>query len=119
MKKIGLLFIIMIMGSLFLGCLSVPEDGIPEITIINQTGYLGYELYISPVTSDVWGEDVLGNQVLRDGASFRLKLDDPLRRSNRYDFRLIDLDGDSYEIRNMAITHNSVITFRFNHIVRR
>jgi len=118
MKKLGLLIIAAIIGLALSGCFSLPADGIPEITIINQTGYLGYELYISPVTSDVWGGDVLGNQVLRDGASFKLKLEEPLSTVSRYDFRLIDLDGDSYEIRNLAITHNSTITFRFSHIVR-
>jgi len=121
MKKIGLLLIIaLITGFALSGCLSfLTSDGLPEITIVNETGYLGYYLYVSPVTSDRWGEDVLGREVLRSGNSFRVRLNQPLSRVNRYDFRLVDLDGDSYEIRNLAISNNSTVVFRFNDMVRR
>ena len=43
-------------------------QNLPQVTVVNNTGYTFYELYVSPSISDDWGDDILGNQILKDGA---------------------------------------------------
>ncbi len=64
------------------------------LTITNSTGFDILYAYVSPGDSEDWEEDVLGNDILEDGASVRVTLrgyDSPL-----FDVRLVDVDGDSY-----------------------
>jgi len=109
MRKSILLFLIFIAGFL-----SAQE--LPTITIVNNTGYTIYYLYISQTTNDNWEEDVLGEEVLSDGQSFRVRLSYPLNVTNRYDILLIDEDGDTYTKWNVLITPNARIVFTLNDI---
>lgn len=64
------------------------------LTITNSTGFDILYAYVSPEHSDEWEEDVLGTDILEDGASVRITLqgyDSPL-----FDVRLIDEDDDTY-----------------------
>jgi len=89
-------------------------DG-PLITIVNNTGYLVYYLYISPTTSDTWGPDRLAaNQTLPNGQSVSVRLPHPINVTNRYDIMLEDLDGDTYSKYNVTVTANGQIIFTFN-----
>ena len=92
MKKLflGFLFLTLIVTSPF-------AQVNPSITIVNNTGYEVWYVYISQTTSSTWGDDFLDpNQVLRNGESATFTLPFPLNVVNRYDIHLIDLDGDSY-----------------------
>jgi hypothetical protein len=90
------------------------NDG-PPITIVNNTGYLVYYVYISPTTSNLWGPDRLAaNQTLPNGQSVTLRLPHPLNVTNRYDIMLEDLDGDTYTKFNVTVTANGRIVFTFS-----
>jgi len=92
------------------------NDG-PFVTIVNNTGYLVYYLYISPTTSDTWGEDRLAsNQTLPNGQSVSVRLPYPLSVTDKYDIMLEDLDGDTYSKFNVTVMANSSIVFRFSDI---
>ena len=89
----------------------------PEITVVNNTGYTIYYLYVSPATSDGWGNDVLGSsQTLRSGYEIRVSLPYPLESERFYDFRAVDEDDDSYYKWNVRITPNSRVVFVFDDI---
>ena len=64
------------------------------VDITNQTGYTIVYMYVSPGTSRSWEEDVLGSDVLPNGASQRVRLRG--YQSPIFDVRLVDEDGDSY-----------------------
>lgn len=64
------------------------------IEITNQTGYDIYYLYISHESSDDWEEDVLGDDVLTDGESVKVEIED--YDTSIFDIRLEDEDGDTY-----------------------
>ena len=66
------------------------------------------------MTARNWGEDVLEEDVLLNGQSVTVRLPSPLSRTNRYDIRLKDKDGDTYTMRNILVTNNKVITFNFS-----
>jgi len=90
------------------------NDG-PPITIVNNTGYLVYFLYISPTTSDVWGEDRLAsNQTIANGQSVSVNLPYPLNITDKYDIMIEDLDGDTYTKYNVTVTANGRIIFTFD-----
>jgi len=110
MKKFIILSVLVL--SLFSTALYAQNN--PTITIVNNTGYDCYFLYVSPVTDDSWGNSVLGSGNLPNGSSFRYTLPRPLSAADKYDFLMIDLDGDSYTKRNITVTSGATITFTFN-----
>ena len=67
-----------------------------DFTLKNDTGLIISELYVAPDESDDWEEDVLGKDVLKDGAS----LDIVFSRSEKtcdWDLKIVDEDGDEVE----------------------
>ena len=68
-----------------------------EVTFVNRTGATIFYLYASPVTSDNWGDDILGARVLGAGDSYRFVL---RGRSVRYDIRAVDSGENEYIIWN-------------------
>jgi len=90
-------------------------DNRPTITIVNRTGYTIWYVYVSSSTSNNWGDDILySDQVLTNGQSINVILGQPLNVTNRYDIRIIDLDGDSYTKWNVLVSNNATITFTFD-----
>jgi len=84
-----------------------------QITIVNNTGYTIWYVYISPSTESNWGSDRLGsNQTIRNGQSVTLNLPDPT--VTQYDIRIKDSDGDTYTKKNVRVTANSRIVFTFD-----
>lgn len=64
------------------------------IDITNDTGYTMMYLYVSPGDAKSWEDDVLGNDVMKDGSTTRVNLKG--YSSPIFDIRLIDTDGDTY-----------------------
>jgi hypothetical protein len=89
----------------------------PSITIVNDTGYTVYYVYISQITSDTWGVDRLdSDKILSDGESVTLPLPYPLNVVNRYDIQLEDLDGDTYTKMDVLVSPGARIVFTFDDI---
>ncbi len=66
----------------------------------NTGGYAIHYVYISPTSSDDWGDDWLGSsELINSGSSRTFNV-----TNGTYDVRLIDEDGDDYIVWNMAIT---------------
>lgn len=64
------------------------------VDITNNTGYTIEYMYVSPGNTDEWQEDLLGEQVLPNGAGGRVTLtgfSGPI-----FDIRLEDEEGDTY-----------------------
>jgi len=92
-----------------------PAASGPPITIVNNTGYEIFYLYISPVTSDSWGPDRLAsNQTIPDKQSVTVNLPFPISQGNRYDIMVEDLDEDTYTKYNVTVTANGRIVFTFD-----
>jgi hypothetical protein len=70
-----------------------------SIRIDNDTGGWDMEeVYAVPAGSDSWGENLLGFEVIRDGATSEFTLEPGM-----YDLMLADEDGDMYEKFNVPI----------------
>ena len=77
------------------------------IDITNKTGYSIIYAYISPTTSEDWEEDVLGNDILRNGKTQRVDIsgyDSPI-----FDIRLEDEDGDSYTFWKVNVAKQDLV----------
>ncbi|MDR1107017.1 MAG: hypothetical protein LBL44_11725 [Treponema sp.] len=108
MKKIVLLAVL----AFFAGMASAQDR--PRVTIVNNTGYTVYYVYISQTEADDWEENMLDTDVLLDGQSVTIRLSHPLDVTNRYDVKLEDKDGDTYTKWDVLITPNSRIVFTIN-----
>jgi hypothetical protein len=86
-----------------------------SIKIVNKTGFTIFYVYLSPVSSDEWGQDRLGASVLQNGQSLTIS-PLPLNTNNRYDIRIIDEGHDTYTKRNVRISANQSIEFSINDI---
>ena len=82
------------------------------ITIANRTGYAIWYVYVSPTSSDSWGADLLGSEILSDGNSIRVPL--PQNTNNQYDIRVVDSDGDSYTKMGINVNPNQTVEFTFS-----
>ena len=91
---------------------TVPSDNRPLITIINNTGYTIWYVYVKPSSSNNWGDDILySDQVLTNGQSVSVRLGQALNIVDKYDICIIDSDEDSYTKWNVTIKNNATITF--------
>jgi hypothetical protein len=96
---------------LLAGFFAASAQNLPSVRITNNTGYDVYYVYISPSSSDEWGEDMLGDDVLLDGYSIDIPLGYPLSSVDTYDIYLEDEDGDTYFKYEVKLTNHARIVF--------
>jgi len=85
-----------------------------NFVIVNKTGYDIKEVYVSPTKSDDWQEDVLGEDLLSDGDSWKIKFSRSTKTC-KWDLKVVYSDDDS------TATWNSIdlcsigkITIKYN-----
>ena len=86
-----------------------------QITIVNNTGFPIWFVYISPFTSDEWGPDLLDDdQIIDDGESVTLNLPNP--GVELYNILLEGSVGETYSKSFMRINADDRIVFTFDDI---
>ena len=85
---------------------STAGDGEYYVDVTNNTGYTIMYLHVSPVASTSWEEDVLGSDVIGNGATHRVNLRG--YASPMFDIRLTDSDGDTYTFRNVDVSKRDI-----------
>jgi hypothetical protein len=70
-----------------------------EFMINNKSDWDIYHMYLSPEQKDTWGEDQLGEHVIKSGESFTLN-DIPC---GEYDIKLVDEDGDDCVVEGIVM----------------
>ncbi|HQS10012.1 MAG: argininosuccinate lyase [Rhizobiales bacterium 24-66-13] len=92
----------------------VHAAGKQDFVLVNKTGYDISHVYVSPVKSDDWEEDVLGKDVLEDGDTWTIKFN---RSTNacKWDLKVVYDDDDSTAVwKNIDLCSVSKITIRYN-----
>jgi len=84
-----------------------------NMTIVNNTGYTVWYVYLSPSDSSSWGDDWLGSSVLRHGEIISVGLPS----GGRWDIKLVDEDNDAYT--KYEVSADSWIIFTFSDYVGR
>ena len=104
-----LLFVALLCGAqLFLS--AQPLD----VVFHNRTGATIFYLYASPVTSDNWGDDLLGRDIFAPDASYRFRL---IGRGSRYDIRAVDSSDNEYIIWNWDFGADREVAVSRSHYV--
>lgn len=83
-----------------------------DFTLLNRTGVVIQELYVSPDEADDWEEDVLGRDVLKHNES----VDITFSRSEKscdWDLMIKDEDGDEIEWDSLDLCAASHITLLY------
>jgi hypothetical protein len=103
MKKLllGALFVIFISAA-------ISAQSQSSVRIVNNTGEIIYFVYISPLESDNWGEDVLGGEILESGQTATVPL--PHSSDNTYDVKL-EATYDYYTKYKITVSNNARIVF--------
>ncbi|HEY0379240.1 MAG TPA: hypothetical protein VGC87_20150 [Pyrinomonadaceae bacterium] len=70
-----------------------------EFMVNNRSDWDIYHMYLSPEQKDTWGEDQLGEHVIKSGESFTLN-DIPC---GEYDIKLVDEDGDACVVEGIVM----------------
>ena len=77
------------------------------VDITNDTGFTIHYLHVSPGNATSWEEDLLGNDVMPDGASYRINLKG--YKSPIFDIRLIDEDSDTYTFWEVDVSRRDLV----------
>jgi hypothetical protein len=68
-KKKMKIFVFAACAVVALLCTMPAKAGDQDFTLVNKTGYDIAQVYASPVKSDTWGGDIMGSDILANGAS--------------------------------------------------
>jgi hypothetical protein len=116
MKKRVFLFIFLLAAVFPLAAEPVSGGKRPKLTLLNSTGYEVTEIYVSPASSDDWGDDYLVNATLDNGDSFTVTLPVPLSQADTYDIQFVDIDGDTYTRYDEPVKNGMVIEITDEHL---
>lgn len=90
------------------------EEARQNFTIVNKTGYVLSELYVSPNKANDWEEDVLGSDVLGDGENRNIRFN-RRTRTCMWDIKVVYSDDDSSAVwKNINLCAVSTITLHYN-----
>jgi len=101
MKKIIFLLIM----SLLAADLLFAYDGYVDIT--NNTGYTIYGIYVSHSDNETWGDNMLVEEVLKDGGTYRVYL--RAQPSEIFDILVEDEDGDTYSFYQVNVDKQDIV----------
>ncbi|MEJ5975764.1 argininosuccinate lyase [Novosphingobium sp. PS1R-30] len=83
-----------VLAALAAAAFAVPAQAEEVFTVINKTGYDIAEVYIAPSRSNDWEEDILGQDVLTDGARTNIDFAKSEDTCN-WDMKVVYTDGDN------------------------
>jgi hypothetical protein len=87
-------------------------QGKQDFTLVNKTGVIISELYVSAHSTDDWEEDILGQDVLGDNESLEITFS-PKERVKMWDLKVVDSKGNSIEWENLNLLEISKVTLHY------
>jgi hypothetical protein len=98
---------VLLLAVLLFGLSAVATATDYYVEVTNRTGYTILYMYVSPAKTTSWEEDVLGNNVLPTGETFRVNLTG--YTSPIFDIQLVDTDGDKYTFWNVDVSQRDIV----------
>lgn len=99
-----------ILAAAFLAAPIVTFAGTQDFTLVNQTGFVIYEVYVSETANEDWEEDVLGRDVLDNGS--RLDITFSGRKACLWDIMVVDKKDNTVEWTGINLCEVSVVVLR-------
>ncbi|MDR7035749.1 MULTISPECIES: hypothetical protein [Methylobacterium] len=81
-----------------------------HVDIVNRTGMAMKHFYASTTGTNEWEEDILGRDVIDDGETFDINIDDG-SGACRYDFKAVFENGASLVRNNVNVCQISTFTY--------
>jgi hypothetical protein len=97
---------------MFVTATAFARAGKQDFVLHNETGVEIHEVYVSPVSSDDWEEDVLGKETLPEGDSVKITFDDRDKHI-RWDLKVVDGKGNGIEWNNLNLVEISEVTLHY------
>lgn len=92
------------------GCVVVSDDGPDsDISIYNDSDYVLYEIYVSPIGAYSWGPDLLGSDVLYPDESVTVAVD-----CDVYDVMVVDELGTECILESIDVCYESATWYVSN-----
>ena len=91
---------------------SYAAEGDLDFTLHNATGKILDQVYIGPTTSEEWGDDVMGKDVVGDGENVLIKFH-PKATAKHWDLKIVFDDGKATVWTNFDLTTIDDITISF------
>jgi hypothetical protein len=87
-------------------------EGDQDFTLHNQTGKVIKEIYVGPTTSEEWGDDVMGKDVIGDGQSVHITFH-PKATAKHWDLKIVFEDDKWTVWTNFDLTTIDDITISY------
>ncbi|HXT62302.1 MAG TPA: hypothetical protein VN696_04625 [Pyrinomonadaceae bacterium] len=98
--------------AMFVTATAFARAGKQDFVLHNSTGVEIHGVYVSPVTTDEWEEDVLGKDTLPDGESVKITFDDRDKHAH-WDLKVVDGKGNSIEWHDLNLVEISEVTLHY------
>jgi len=98
--------------AMFVTATAFARAGKQDFVLHNETGVEIHEVYVSPVTTTEWEEDVLGVDTLADGDSVKITFDDRDKHVH-WDLKVVDGKGNSIEWHDLNLVEISEVTLHY------
>ena len=98
--------------AMFVTATAFARAGKQDFVLHNATGVEIHGVYVSPVTTDEWEEDVLGKDTLPDGESVKITFDDRDKHAH-WDLKVVDGKGNSIEWHDLNLVEISEVTLHY------
>jgi hypothetical protein len=82
-----------------------------DFTLINGTGRAIHEVYVGPSNEVDWGDDILGEDTLPDGASVNITFRRFTQGDCLYDIKVVTEDGAEGELDQVNLCETNTVTF--------
>lgn len=83
-----------------------------DFTLVNKTGLAIIEVYLSPTSEEEWGEDVMGKDILENGAKVDITFSSSETECN-WDLKIVDEDDDDIEWLKLNLCTANEITLLY------
>lgn len=91
---------------------SFAAEGDLDFTLHNKTGKVLDEVYVGPTTSEEWGDDIMGKDVVGEDESVRITFH-PKATAKHWDLKIVFQDGSSSVWTNFDLTTIDEITVSY------
>ena len=98
--------------AIFLTATAFARVGKQDFILHNQTGVEIHEVYVSPVSTDDWEEDVLGKDTLPSGESVKVTFNDREKHVH-WDLKVVDSKGNSIEWHDLNLIEIDEVTLHY------
>src|SRR5580765_3724380 len=100
--------------SVWLPAQAIAQDARQNFMLVNRPGYELKELYVGPTKSDDWGDDILGQDTLDDGARVKINFS-PKVRTCKWDLKVVySVDSSNAVWTNIDLCTVEKITIHYD-----